>query len=453
MTMVTHRLLLAIALPLGLTSAFEPTPACPNPVTVEHGIGCLCTEGSCGTYPDSTSPPADDEALVVTTSTTGGFLVHSKAPVTPISPSSAMMGISVNPSVEIQEILGFGTSITDASAFVLDGLSPTLKAEAIEQAYGHAGFSMSRVPMNSADFSRMNYVMAYERDLSDFCLRDDRTPDGENVTCGEDYKLDVLEAIAKVQPDHKLTVSAWSAPPTFKYQNFSCSMVNFAAECVPDLTAAAQNNCTRTVADPNTCIGQPLGVPCNTTPPHDYEPGYPVFPGQPGYDETAPIQNANGNCYNTGFISENAFQSWANMYVKFIEAYEARNVSVWALTSQNEPYQQNGLWGGDFFTVDTMNTFVKDYLSPTIKSAKPSIKLMLYDDQYINLTDAALEMAEATLDVADGIAYHWYTSLESGFENSTAAPPIPLPGIPAVGGQLGVKTLYDKFGKDKFLMM
>jgi hypothetical protein len=35
----------------------------------------------------------------------------------------------------------------------------------------------------------MNYALAHKADLSDWCLRDDRTPNGEAPTCGDDYKV------------------------------------------------------------------------------------------------------------------------------------------------------------------------------------------------------------------------------------------------------------------------
>lgn len=87
------------------------------------------------------------------------------------------MSITVKPQVRYQEILGFGAAITDAAAYCLSTLLDREVAdELLRQAFVEANFSFARVPMNSADFSRMNYVMAHKLDLSDFCLRDDREP-------------------------------------------------------------------------------------------------------------------------------------------------------------------------------------------------------------------------------------------------------------------------------------
>jgi O-glycosyl hydrolase len=334
-------------------------------------------------------------------------------------------------------------------------LEPTLMTEVLQQAFDFGDFSFARVPMNAADFSRMDYSMAHELDLSDFCLRDDRTPDGAPVTCGQDYKLDVLEQIVAIQPDLKLYVSSWSAPPSFKTQHFTCEQYSGAIECSPYPDAPAQVECLRTVADPTTCIGQPLNTPCDATPPNNYSSGFPLVPGlNPNYNpDNIPSKNADDNCYNAGFIRDEAYQSWAGMYAKFIQAYAERGVKMWGITSQNEPFTQTGLWNSNFWTVETLSNFVNDFLGPAVREVQPDIQIMVYDDQLINLTDAAMEMALATQDVSNGIAFHWYSTLESVFENTTAAPPIPGFGFPLVGGGLDVKTLYDAFNGTKFLLM
>jgi hypothetical protein len=141
------------------------------------------------------------------------------------------------------------------------------------------------------------------------------------VTCGEDYKLDVLERIIALRPELKVFVSSWSASPTFKHQNFTCDLHHHVIECQPDENAPTQVECVRTVTDPNTCGGQPHGVPCNTTPPANYSQGFPL---SNSFNEkynplNIPSKNADGNCYNAGFLREDAYASWAGLYAKFIE--------------------------------------------------------------------------------------------------------------------------------------
>ena len=141
------------------------TNACPFPLKFKYGNGCVCVDGaSCGTYPDP-SPPSSTEALVVTSSFDGGFMVPEIIPLgdalgdtgnvasgetereteretetereadgvadgvadgatagkeekTKVRGSSVQMDIKVDASVGFQEILGFGGAITDAVAYV-----------------------------------------------------------------------------------------------------------------------------------------------------------------------------------------------------------------------------------------------------------------------------------------------------------------------------------------------
>jgi hypothetical protein len=97
--------------------------------------------------------------------------------------------------------------------------------------------------------------------------------------------------------------------------------------------------------------------------------------------------------------------------------------------------------------------FVNEYLMPAVRKVQPDIKIMTYDDQLINLTNAAMQLAEGMMENADGIAFHWYTSLESIYENDKPGASVPGLGLPLVGGGVGVKTLYNTFNGSKFLLM
>lgn len=38
-----------------------------------------------------------------------------------------------------------------------------------------------------------------------------------------------------------------------------------------------------------------------------------------------------------GFLKDEHYQTWANYYVKFLEAYEKEGIQFWGLTTGNEP--------------------------------------------------------------------------------------------------------------------
>jgi len=416
-------------------SSVPTTPACPNPIDLEYGTGCLCTAESCGTYPIA-AKARPDQAVVITTSPEDGFLNHQVVPIQNRAEDgidhsvAATMEITVHPDQSKQEILGFGAAITDAVAYVLtevltDNNNEALVEHLLTQAFVHANFSMGRVPMNGADFSRRDYALAHQIDLSDFCLRDDRTAEGEPPTCGEDYKLDVLQKIVALQPNLRVYVSSWSSSPEWKHQNFTCTLHRTVINCVPG--DALNMECVRSVTDPQVCIDQPQGIPCNTTPPHNYLEGFPLtYTLSPEYNPSnIPHQNSDGNCYHQGFIRKDAYSAWAGLYAKFVEAYTNRSVPIWGVTAQNEPLSQTGLWQSNFWTADQLVEFINEFLSPAVRKIQPDIQIMTYDDQYTNLTNFAKDVAERTRSETDGIAFHWYQSLESIYENDEPAPAIP----------------------------
>ena len=378
------------------------------------------------------------------------------------------MAIDIDPSSTAQEIVGFGAAITDAVAYCLTSLlDPAVGANLLKAAFIYAGLSMARVPMGAADFSRMNYALSHELDTSDFCLRDDRP----NATCGSDYKLDVLQSIVQIQPSLKVLVSAWSAPPSYKHQNFSCTMDRHVIRCTPSKEGGGppQVACKRIVADPTRCLHNGQGEPCPASPNHTYSKGFPLEDTMSSaYNpKNIPMKNADGNCYHSGFVREDAYQPWAATYAKFVEEYEKAGVRTWGVTAQNEPFTQTGLWPSNFWTRDGIVEFINGHLAPALRNQSSSSSgssssgkgtppplVFAYDDQTVGLSSDALQMAIRTNASIDGVAFHWYDSLEGTYENGEpkASSPIPF-NLPLVGGGADVKKVYDAFGGSKMLLM
>lgn len=85
----------------------------------------------------------------------------------------------VDPDREYQTIDGFGASITDSSAAVLAGLTPTVKAETMRTLFDPVrgiGVSFLRQPIGATDFSRSFYTYndgAADPSLSRFSIAHD----------------------------------------------------------------------------------------------------------------------------------------------------------------------------------------------------------------------------------------------------------------------------------------
>ena len=82
------------------------------------------------------------------------------------------------------------------------------------------------------------------------------------------------------------------------------------------------------MADPRECNStNAQGVPCPTAPPTH------VTPRATGVTPTTPIENAGGNCYNTGFIRGASMAAWASHFKAFVDAYRAAGVPIWGATA------------------------------------------------------------------------------------------------------------------------
>lgn len=467
------------------------TAACPNQEKADQGKVCKCTAESCGVYPDPRSlPEGGGHAMIVTSRADDWMNIRFMEPEIKqmenagTATNNPHMKFDIEANSVHQSVLGFGGAFTDASAYVYSQLTPDAQAQFVKQYWGAdgIGYSMGRVPMNAADFSRMEYTMTEPDDfeLESFCLRDDTSAKGE---CGKDYKATLILAAqdAAQEAGNALRVftSTWSAAPWYKTQNFTCQAENGVSICEPGESEAM--TCSKTIADSSTCHDNQQCERCPELPTTKTSDVRSLLSRRDAHSNvassldkslctktkagpTAPTEAADGNCFHTGFLKDDPTirQSWANYFSKFISAYKTLGINLWGLTVQNEPLTQTGLWQSMFFTPETQAEFVAQYLGPTIRRDHPEMKIMIHDDATIELLTFAkgvLENEEASQYV-DGVAYHWYNTLQASFEN-TETGGFPLFGIDIpvgnlLGGGKDVQTIYDQVqaqSSDKFVLM
>ncbi|OQP59455.1 glycosyl hydrolase [Niastella vici] len=109
-------------------------------------------------------------------------------------------------------------------------------------------------------------------------------------------------------------------------------------------------------------------------------------------------------------------QSWANFFVRFINAYQKEGVPVWGLTVQNEATAASP-WESCQFTDEEERDFVKYYLGPTLqKNGMSNKKVIIWDfnrDFVYQRASAILQDPEAAKYVW-GMGFHWYESFSTG---------------------------------------
>jgi glucosylceramidase len=155
----------------------------------------------------------------------------------------------------------------------------------------------------------------------------------------------------------------------------------------------------------------------------------------------------NNSMLQGGQLKPEYMQSWANYYVKFIKAYEAKGIPVWGISVQNEPMAKQR-WESCIFTAEDERDFIKNYLGPTLhKQGMANKKLIAWDhnrDLIYQRASVILGDAKAASYVW-GIGYHWYETWTGG--------PMQFDNVKAVNQAFPTKQLIFTEGcKEKFSM-
>ena len=130
----------------------------------------------------------------------------------------------------------------------------------------------------------------------------------------------------------------------------------------------------------------------------------------------------NNDMLHGGKLKPEYYSSWANYYVKFINAYEKEGIPIWGLTIQNEPMATQ-TWESCVFSAEEERDFLKNNLGPTLhKAGMANKKIIVWDhnrDLVYQRVSTTLGDPEAAK-YAWGIGFHWYETWTGGnpqFEN------------------------------------
>ena len=118
----------------------------------------------------------------------------------------------------------------------------------------------------------------------------------------------------------------------------------------------------------------------------------------------------NNDMLKGGKLKKEFYQSWANYYVKFIQAYQKKGIPVWGLTIQNEPMASQ-TWESCIYTAEEERDFLKNNLGPTLwKSGYKDKKVIMWDHNRDLLYQRATTLLSdpAAAQYVSGIGYHWY---------------------------------------------
>ena len=118
-----------------------------------------------------------------------------------------------------------------------------------------------------------------------------------------------------------------------------------------------------------------------------------------------------------GRLKADCRAAWALHYVKFIQAYAAAGVPIWAISVQNEP-DASQRWDSCLYSAEEERDFVRDHLGPALeKAGLAHVKIVIWDhnrDQLVHRASVMYSDPEASRYVW-GSGMHWY--VQDKFDN------------------------------------
>ncbi len=240
--------------------------------------------------------------------------------------------IEVDPGRRYQEMIGFGASVTDSSAWLIENrLNDVQRVALLKEIFGREGglgLSFTRISIGASDFSLTHYSLddppggTPDPGLAHFSIEPNRA-----------YLLPILRAARALNPDLRIVASPWSPPGWMKT---SGSMVR-------------------------------------------------------------------------GRLLPEAQPALANYLVRFVDAYAAEGVPIFALTLQNEPAFEPGDYPGMKLDAQERANIIGHYLGPAL-AQRAGPPLILDWDHNWDMPRSPLEVLAdpVAAPFVAGVAWHCY---------------------------------------------
>jgi glucosylceramidase len=322
----------------------------------------------------------------------------------------------IHPDDRRQTIDGFGGSLTESSAFVLACLSPEQRAAILQELFGEEGanFSVTRTQIGASDFSVEGRYSLCEQEgdtaLASFSLDRDK----------EGFPKAKYPQIRDEHYDlYHLMLDVWR------------------------LKQSQQDKTFRIMAN--------------------------TWTAPAWMKENGKYYERENGFHRGGALLPEYYQTYADYIARYVEAWRAEGVDIWAVTPVNEPMGNDGGWESMDFSPAVETEFIAKYLGPTFrKRGLGDVAIYGFDQNIFEMepyTEAIYGNAEAR-SYTTGMAVHWYGSTLDCFpevlDRVHAANPdktlfhsegcidnLGLDGWPGVGDYEGYKE-SGWFGNDRF---
>ena len=128
------------------------------------------------------------------------------------------------------------------------------------------------------------------------------------------------------------------------------------------------------------------------------------------------FMKTNGDMTRGGKLKPEFADAWARYYTRFIRAYEAEGIPIWAVTVQNEPMATQR-WESMLYSAEEERDFLKNHLGPVMaRAGLGDRKIIVWDHNRDLMTQRArviFDDPEASK-YAWGLGFHWYETWAGG---------------------------------------
>lgn len=315
------------------------------------------------------------------------------------------VGVQLN--LRHQQVTGFGGAITDSAAQNIWNLKASVRARLLDDYFGPHGleYNMARIPIAGTDMSSR----AYSYDDTDATTasnpRDMIRHEEKSVErTRRELKAEEEEQQQPIQvSSHKST----SGASIDKSKDFSLSRFRLQPEDlllkIPLIKRVNEMRASRGL-EPLKLLASCWSAPAWMKDNHNLVQG-----------------SLLGASDTPAHIARNPYyRAYAQYIVRFLEAYETFNISLWALSAQNEPRSPSRVGPKVIhhntvnFTPDQLTAFYKFHLLPQLFSANftsDKLRQFIWEDTLDDISmylDSLL--AEPLIrDNIMGVALHWYS--------------------------------------------
>ena len=126
---------------------------------------------------------------------------------------------------------------------------------------------------------------------------------------------------------------------------------------------------------------------------------------------TAPPWMKDNKDWKGGRLLEKYYDTWALFFSKYLDAYKAEGIDVWALTVENEPLGNGNNWESMHYSPGELTNFVQNHLGPKLEAdGKGGVKILGYDQNRDHVKEWVDDMYKNEASYFAGTAIHWYAS-------------------------------------------